>query len=172
MKHETHCYLEPHTRKLAISLLVIFLFLAGPSLVAAEDNVIDESEICIPSTCQQPQIKAACTGYCAKQSNFGLKPVGEAAKKGEKGKAATPLFQERSVPQIIGQILGGLLSLTGTIFFILMLYGGGLWMSARGEENQVEKAKNVILHSIIGLVVTSFSYVIIQFVFSRFVPAA
>lgn len=38
-------------------------------------------------------------------------------------------------------------------FLILIIYAGWLWMSAQGKEDQVERAKKIIIGSLIGLVI-------------------
>jgi len=45
-----------------------------------------------------------------------------------------------------------------------MVYAGYLWMTARGESDQVDKAKKIIVQSIIGLVITVGAYSITAFV--------
>ena len=62
--------------------------------------------------------------------------------------------------QVIGGIITGVIGLLGVIFFILILYGGYLWMTARGNEQQIEKAKNIIKSSTIGLAVVLGAYLI------------
>jgi TRAP-type C4-dicarboxylate transport system permease small subunit len=65
---------------------------------------------------------------------------------------------------IIGAIIQATLSLLGIIFIILMIYGGGLWMTAKGNEQQVDKAKGLIIAAIIGLVIVVAAYAISYFV--------
>ena len=47
--------------------------------------------------------------------------------------------------------LNGLLGLMGLLFMVLVIYGGWLWMTARGAEEQVTKAKKLIINAVIGL---------------------
>lgn len=75
---------------------------------------------------------------------------------------------EGNVETIAGQVVRAGLTLVGTIFFILMFYAGYLWMTARGEEQKVEKARNIILAAIIGLVIVVSAYAITIFVTSTF----
>jgi cbb3-type cytochrome oxidase subunit 3 len=67
---------------------------------------------------------------------------------------------------IIGSIVQVALSFLGVIFLVLMVYGGFLWMTARGNEEQVAKAKNLITAAIIGLIIVlaayAISYVLIE----------
>lgn len=65
---------------------------------------------------------------------------------------------------VIGKIIQATLSLLGIIFIILMIYGGGLWMTAKGNEQQVDKAKDLITAAIIGLVIVVAAYAISYFV--------
>jgi cbb3-type cytochrome oxidase subunit 3 len=64
----------------------------------------------------------------------------------------------------IGIIIQAILSFLGVIFFLLMIYGGFLWMTAKGNDQQVDKAKNLITAAIIGLVIVVAAYAISYFV--------
>lgn len=46
------------------------------------------------------------------------------------------------------------LSLVGVIFFIMIFYGGYLWLTAGGNEEQVKKAQQFILRAVIGFLIT------------------
>ncbi len=69
-----------------------------------------------------------------------------------------------SISSVAGKIVGAALSFVGVLFFILMIYGGFLWMTAAGNEQQVEKAKNLIIAAIIGLIVIMSAYAITAYV--------
>ena len=64
----------------------------------------------------------------------------------------------------LGIVVQAALSFVGIIFLILMVYAGYLWMTARGESDQVDKAKKIIIQSIIGLAITVGAYSITAFV--------
>lgn len=70
-----------------------------------------------------------------------------------------------SVPATIGKIIGVALSLIGVVFFALMLYGGYLWMTAKGDASKAERAQQIIVDAIIGLVVVGAAYIITKLVF-------
>ncbi len=70
-----------------------------------------------------------------------------------------------NVASRIGTITGALLSLVGVAFFLLTLYGGFLWMTAKGDDAQSKKAQHIIFDAIIGLVIVASSYIITSFVF-------
>lgn len=67
----------------------------------------------------------------------------------------------------VSTVVKGILALVGTIFFLLTIYAGILWMTARGDEGKVEKAIDIIRASIIGLIVTLSAYAITFFVTNR-----
>ncbi len=67
---------------------------------------------------------------------------------------------------MIGNIIKAAISFVGVVFLVLMIYGGYLWMTARGNEQQVEKAKNLISAAIIGLIIVILSYAISAYLIS------
>lgn len=67
---------------------------------------------------------------------------------------------KRSLPEIIGQVISLILAFLGVIFLILMIYGGYIWMLARGNEQEIEKAKSIIRNALIGLIVVLAAYAI------------
>ncbi len=70
------------------------------------------------------------------------------------------------LPTLTGAIIGTALSVIGVVFFILMIYGGFLWMTARGKEEYVTKAKDTIIAAIVGLILVLGAYAITSFVFN------
>ena len=60
----------------------------------------------------------------------------------------------------VGTVINVLLGLMGIAFTFLTIYGGYLWMLARGNDQQVEKAKNLITAAIIGLIIVLAAYAI------------
>ncbi len=63
-----------------------------------------------------------------------------------------------------GSFIKGALTVVGTVFFGLMVYGGFLWMTARGEEDQITRSKETIIAAIIGLAVILAAYAATNFV--------
>jgi len=66
--------------------------------------------------------------------------------------------------ETVGKVIAGALSFVGVIFLALMVYAGYLWMTARGEDEQINKAQKIITSSIIGLIITVGAYSITSFV--------
>lgn len=68
---------------------------------------------------------------------------------------------------IIGTVISIGLGLLGVIFLVLMIYGGYNWMTARGEEEKVTKAKDTITRAVIGLIIVVGAYAVWKFLFSK-----
>lgn len=71
--------------------------------------------------------------------------------------------------QIIGAVVEAALALIGAIFLVLMLYAGYNWMTAMGEEEKVEKAKDTIIRAIIGIIIVVGAYAIWNFIFIQLI---
>ena len=72
----------------------------------------------------------------------------------------------------ISTVVSGVLGILGTVFFVLTVYAGIKWMIARGDEGEVEKAKEIIKAAVIGLVVTLAAYALTYFIGTRLTQAA
>lgn len=75
---------------------------------------------------------------------------------------------EAGLSGIVGSAIQGVLTLIGLIFLVLMVYAGFLWMTARGESDQVERARSIITNAVIGVVLTASAYAITYLVQSFF----
>ena len=83
------------------------------------------------------------------------------------GKAGVGAQQE--LPVIIGNIINVALGFLGTIFLVLMLYAGFLWMTAQGEDAKVKKAREMITQAIIGIIIIAAAFAISNFVLKSLV---
>lgn len=68
------------------------------------------------------------------------------------------------IEEIIGNIIQAALIMIGTIFLVLIVYGGYLWMTARGNQEQVKKAKDIVIQASIGLVLVLAAWAITFFI--------
>lgn len=98
--------------------------------------------------------------FSVKAQNLGGSYVKNAAENAGFNKDTT----ETTFAETIGTVIQAILSFVGVIFLVLMVYAGFLWMTARGDEGQVEKAQDIITTSIIGLVIVIGAYSITAFV--------
>jgi len=71
---------------------------------------------------------------------------------------------ESGILTTIGLIINIALSVLGVVFLVLIVYAGYLWMTAGGDESNVEKAKQTIGRAVIGLVIVVCAYAIANFV--------
>ena len=65
---------------------------------------------------------------------------------------------------IIANIIRIALGLLGIVVLVLMIYAGFLWMTAGGNEEQIEKAKKILKNAVIGLAIILMAYAIVAFV--------
>ncbi len=63
---------------------------------------------------------------------------------------------------IIESVLMWLLSILGFIAIIAFAISGIMYLTAAGDESQIDKAKKAMTYSIIGVVVALMGYIIIQ----------
>lgn len=66
---------------------------------------------------------------------------------------------------VASQLINVFLRLLGAITVILMVYGGWIWIWARGNTEEIQRAKDIIRGSMIGLLVILTSFGVMQFVF-------
>ncbi len=76
-------------------------------------------------------------------------------------------------PQLfIGRVINASLGIVGSLALLMFVYGGFVWMLASGNQERVEKGKNILLWATIGLVVIFSSYVLVNFVISDLIGAS
>ena len=92
------------------------------------------------------------------QDDYGLEDTAKKAGGGD-----IPFIQS-SPAGIVGNIIGAALSFIGLLFFILMIYGGVTWMTAGGNQQQVDKAKSLITSAVIGLIIVMAAYAVTSFI--------
>lgn len=66
--------------------------------------------------------------------------------------------------QVLVNVIRWALAILGLVAVGLMVYGGVLWMTARGDEKRILKAKKVIVSALIGLVIVLLAFAIVSFV--------
>lgn len=76
---------------------------------------------------------------------------------------------DTSAAGLAGTVAKTFLSILGVIFLILMLYSGYNWMIAHGDEQKVNKAKDTLRTSIIGLIIVVSAYAISAYVINKIV---
>ena len=68
---------------------------------------------------------------------------------------------------IVAGIINWILGLLGLVAVVLIIYGGFIWMFSRGNEEDIKKAKDIIVGAVIGLFIILASYGIASYVFNN-----
>jgi len=68
----------------------------------------------------------------------------------------------------VGGLVGLALSFVGIIFLLLIIYAGLQWMTAQGNAGQVDKAKDLMINAVIGLVIVTAAYSLTIFFGTQF----
>ena len=106
---------------------------------------------------------AFSAGIAHAQLDLGIKSDTGLGKKAAVQAGFDADTDETSLAQIIGTIIKAVLSLAGIIFTFLIAYAGDMWMAARGNAEQIEKAQKIIIGSIIGLILSLAAYTFSNF---------
>lgn len=77
--------------------------------------------------------------------------------------------QVNNLPDVITNILNGVIAVTGTISAIFVIIGGVNYMTSRGDSGKIEKAKNTILYALIGMTICALSFAIVNFVILKII---
>ncbi len=65
---------------------------------------------------------------------------------------------ESNLITVVKKIIDGVFGVIGVIFFVLLFYGGFIWMTAAGSTDRIATAKKIILAAVIGIAITLLSY--------------
>ncbi len=93
-------------------------------------------------------------------AQFGLQATGD---KAQYDTANTNIYS------IISSTISVVLSVAGLVFLAIMFYAGLRWMTARGNEEFVAKAKEAMYGALIGFILVTISYGLSAFVFSKLI---
>ena len=98
------------------------------------------------------------------QEDFGLTETGQSAGY-ETGESNTVVNVTKTAVDIVLQLLA-------VAFFVVIVYAGLRWMTARGNNEYVGRAQHALQAGIIGIIITVSAYGISSFVFSRLAGGA
>lgn len=74
-------------------------------------------------------------------------------------------LKANNIQELSGDMIKGLLGVSGAIALFMLVWGGIVWMTSNGSAERLKKGKDTILWAILGLVIIFMSYVIINFIF-------
>lgn len=92
--------------------------------------------------------------------NYGLD---ETAAKVDALKGQVNNYKSDFIQTKAGVIIGVVLSFIGALFLILMIYAGIMWMVSQGNEQEVTKAKGLIINAIVGIIIVFAAYALTYF---------
>ncbi len=74
----------------------------------------------------------------------------------------------KDLKETIGGIVKVILGFLGILAVLIVLWAGFLWMTATGNEDQIAKAKGILIAGVIGLLIIMSAYAITTFVLKNF----
>ncbi len=75
-----------------------------------------------------------------------------------------------SVPEFIAPIIQWALGTAGLLAVAVIIYGGYMYITSRGNQITTERAKTIVLYAVIGLVVIILSFFVVAAVFQIYDP--
>lgn len=102
------------------------------------------------------------TGGSGSQSGGSLiNPLENVCKSGTSGQQCLQL--------VIGNVIKGALGLTGSIALLMIIWGGFLWLTSMGNNERVEKGRNVLIWATIGLALIFGAYGVTSYVIEKLI---
>lgn len=83
--------------------------------------------------------------------------------------ASRAQYSEGDIYSTLSTVIGTVLIVIGIVFLTIMIYAGLRWMTARGNEAFIDKAKDAMFGAIMGLILVSVSYALSAFIFGRLI---
>ena len=73
-----------------------------------------------------------------------------------------------SLTSIVGTVINTMLFIVGILSVIMIIYAGIRFITANGNAQQVSTAKNILIYSIVGLVISIIAYAVVNWVIGLF----
>lgn len=67
--------------------------------------------------------------------------------------------------EVVGRVIKAVLAIIGSIFLIMIIYGGFTWMTAMGNDTKVASGRNILVWAIIGIIVIFLAWMLVAVVF-------
>jgi len=71
---------------------------------------------------------------------------------------------QRTLPEIIGNIIKWVLGLVGVVLLVMFIYGGVLYATSAGSEEKVETGKKVMLYAILGVIIIALAFALTNWI--------
>jgi hypothetical protein len=77
-----------------------------------------------------------------------------------------PIPGNPDIQTMLGKIIYAVLGLVGSLALVMFIYGGFTWMLSSGNNEKVQKGKDILIWATLGLVIIFSAYAILKLVFS------
>lgn len=74
----------------------------------------------------------------------------------------------KDVPATVTIVINTMLYIVGILAVAMIVFSGIRYITAHGDKQQVDSAKNTLIYSVVGLVISIVAYSIVNFVLARF----
>lgn len=78
---------------------------------------------------------------------------------------------QRTLPEIIGNIIKWVLGLVGIVLLVMFIYGGVLYATSAGSEEKVETGKKVMLYAIMGIIIIALAFALTNWIINALFTA-
>lgn len=135
------------------ALVAAVIIQAAPITVHAEPDARQEpSQSASNST--RGSTSSTCTGVqCVKTGSESVD---------------TSSSRATNVEQVTKIIANTLLFIVGIVAVIMLIISGLKYIASNGDTNQVKSAKDTILYTVVGVIVSIIAYAVVQFIIDRF----
>ncbi len=149
----------------------------GGGSICTDDNDCSGSLECISGTCvNRTGGGASCTDN--EDCSGGLECINNicgGSNRNNNNPSSSSNYGLDSVPSelprddiatVIVRIISYITGAVGIILLVMLIYGGVMYMTSAGNEEQAGKAKKVLTYAIIGIIIVALSFAITQFIVS------
>lgn len=67
-------------------------------------------------------------------------------------------IQDFTIAQVVALIFNVIIQLSAAIFLVMLLFGGFTYLTAGANEESTEKAKKIMINSVVGLIIVTAAY--------------
>ena len=85
---------------------------------------------------------------------------------------ANGVLSQRSLPEVIGNIIKVILGLSGTVALVFIVWGGIDWMSSMGNKDKIKAARERMINAFVGIAIIATAYAITDFVIKQITVVA
>ena len=75
-----------------------------------------------------------------------------------------------SIPTLIGKLISIFINIVGAIALLMVIYGGFIWMTSRGDSNKIKSGRDTLVWAALGLVLIFSARAILNLFFTSITP--